>query len=717
MTFTKVLSGAKNFEIRPKSSANLSSVFVIFFKKSECSLESIEMSGESESEEYESLEFCILTSKKIVSGIKMYWHLPQNLILTLCEIPNLFQNDNWKKWPLSQEKNTMILTLVEQWFDAKHKYLLKGKGTYSRTSLVILCGTAFTFNPNLHRRAKQCLDMLYKMDLKLDNEYDVMAIHFLNECFGSILESFDVTFEYKMAVLDKVIAANEVPTSYTNFVCHDYKAIMYSKLEKYEEVVKVYQNLLNSPCYDENMALFNLATAYKNWEKFELAMEVYKRIYDSVYNNSKVIETSKETLHTKDRCILNMIGCYISLLPTLAPLQYNLAFPLLAMKLMEAMEKYFSEDHKDLVGVKKFQETLILKTKETLVLGASNAEENCMCKQTYEWMAQSFCFLQENKFGDALALIDQVHQMTNEDTLKEHLQFIYGVKAICYDHIDSVDAALCYEKMVDLIDDRSKSFVHFLAGQAFFEGGLQSEAESHLKKAIVLHDRTAVDFPDWFIPNECFRMLGRIFYATMRPKRAIECLESIRGTRKEHARSIAISFALSSLSLKDPDEAIGLIRQYFGGSEVQMISGEDIPFVCIYAKAFQQLVLTAPQKQKKIEDVYKRCKKGMHFEFKDNPVEIPIFDILLCTYYYEIGDFSRSKRVAKKIYKKYEVEYLSMFLDMLSKTDLRILLEQLKKICSEKKSHDHLLYVNSGFLIDVFRSQRYTDGLNPEIID
>ena len=199
----------------------------------------------------------------------------------------------------------------------------------------------------------------------------------------------------------------------------------------------------------------------------------------------------------------------------------------------------------------------------------------------------------------------------------------------------------------------------------------------------------------------------------MRPKRAIECLESIRGTRKEHARSIAISFALSSLSLKDPDEAIGLIRQYFGGSEVQMMSGEDIPFVCIYAKAFQQLVLTAPQKQKKIEDVYKRCKKGMHFEFKDNPVEIPIFDILLCTYYYEIGDFSRSKRVAKKIHKKFEVEYLSMFLDMLSKTDLRILLEQLKKVCSEKKCHDHLLYVNSGFLIDVFRSQRYTDGLNP----
>ena len=33
LTFTKVLSGAKKFEIRPKSSANLSSVFVIFLRK------------------------------------------------------------------------------------------------------------------------------------------------------------------------------------------------------------------------------------------------------------------------------------------------------------------------------------------------------------------------------------------------------------------------------------------------------------------------------------------------------------------------------------------------------------------------------------------------------------------------------------------------------------------------------------------------------------
>ena len=71
----------------------------------------------------------------------------------------------------------------------------------------------------------------------------------------------------------------------------------------------------------------------------------------------------------------------------------------------------------------------------------------------------------------------------------------------------------------------------------------------------------------------------------------------------------------------------------------------------------------------------------------------------------------------KKIYKKFEVEYLAMFLNMLSKTDLRILLEQLKEVCSEKKSHDQLLFVNSNFLIDVFRGPRYPDGLNPGLID
>ena len=644
-----------------------------------------------------------------------------------------------------QEKIEIMSTFLESRQFGKCKESSVKDVVWAMAGLIYIQGQKYL------SKAQNCFKRLMKRssNMKLSNDTSSYIKIMLFEAYLD-KEPSEYQVEEMNKLLDNCFSSRNCDT-YGYCLYIKAKALMKQKefnlaFDQLESASKIYQkcpglesNLKSVPLeelrrhanLDQYRVMTSLADCHQAKGKYKIASELYKKISENCQRNIGIFE---------DLCYMNMFGSFLQMIQ--CQIKDNQILDESILALLGHFKKWLDKELSELPHLVKQQWYLQIQN-----LAQSLYPKECPKKNPTSYLALSngrdlrkFNKIQDligqKKYQEALGLLDKLlahlDQQTNGNIPAMDLHGLYYDKAKCYFYLQRPeDGVVCLDELLKNefitlnIKTKDMQGIWAMAEEMYIHMGFYSDAKYHLKMFVSLD-------PGWTAMKpilNVFYDLSRIHFGLKDYSKTLEYIHQCKMSLKvnevmssQRSNWIQMMQAVSHFNLGDYDKAQKvavryLIENKYDKNKVLNYQSYDDTYLSRMVELFAHC-LRRNGRYKIADEKYTEASK-LKYESKQGistPLNImAAFSHLLCYYQSQNGTKMASvMRACLSLFTDEPTAVNRTFRELEDRDVTQFALHAFQasvSVCGNPKNRKSklqtLTFINSTFIIDMFRNIRY----------